>query len=151
MHSEVLSMKAYSRLTYGHRTKTAAAFAVSLALVLTLALSVASCGSGGTGSTDATAPSDGTTAVTGQGGDTEVQVIMTNRSYDPQTVTVAVGGTVTWVNQDAPQHDVVADNGEFSSQLFDKGQSFSFTFTTAGTYPYHCTIHPGMNGTVVVQ
>jgi plastocyanin len=110
---------------------------------------VASCGSGGTGSTDATAP--GTTGVTSQGGGAEVQVIMTNRSYDPQTVTIAVGGTVTWINQDAPQHDVVADNGEFQSQLFDKGQSFSFTFTAAGTYPYHCSIHPGMTGTVVVQ
>jgi plastocyanin len=144
-------MNTHSRLASRHWAKTAAAFAASLALVLTLALLVAACGSGGAGSTGTSSPGDGTTAPTSQGGGTEAQVIMTNRSYDPQTVTVAVGGTVTWVNQDAPQHDVVADNGEFSSQLFDKGQSFSFTFTTAGTYPYHCTIHPGMNGTVVVQ
>jgi amicyanin len=76
---------------------------------------------------------------------------MTNRSYDPQEITVKVGDTVTWVNQDAPKHDVVADNGEFKSSLFDKGQSFSFTFTKAGTYPYHCSIHPGMTGTVIVR
>jgi plastocyanin len=74
---------------------------------------------------------------------------MTNRSFVPATLTVQVGDTVTWVNQDAPQHDVVADNGEFTSQPFDKGRSF--TFTKAGTYPYHCSIHPGMTGTVIVQ
>jgi plastocyanin len=79
------------------------------------------------------------------------QVIMTNRSYDPREITVKVGDTVTWVNQDAPKHDVVANNGEFKSTLFDKGQSFSFTFTKAGTYPYYCSIHPGMTGTVIVQ
>jgi plastocyanin len=144
-------MKLHSRLTNGQWMKISAAFAASLALVLTLALLVTSCGSGSTGSADATTPSDGTTAVTGQSGGVEVQVIMTNRSYDPRTITIAVGDTVTWLNQDAPRHDVVADNGEFNSPLFDKGQSFSFTFTTAGTYPYHCTIHPGMTGTVVVQ
>lgn len=80
-----------------------------------------------------------------------LQVIITNRSYDPQEITVKVGDTVTWVNQDAPQHDVVANNGEFKSKLFDKGQSFRFTFTKAGTYPYYCSIHPGMTGTVIVQ
>jgi plastocyanin len=80
-----------------------------------------------------------------------VQVVMTNRTYDPETVTVNVGDTVTWVNEDAPQHDVVADNGEFKSELFDKGQTFAFTFTQAGTYPYHCSIHPGMTGVVIVQ
>jgi plastocyanin len=80
-----------------------------------------------------------------------LQVIMTNRAYDPQQITVKVGDTVTWVNQDSPQHDVVANNGEFKSKLFDKGQSFSFTFTKAGTYPYYCSIHPGMTGTVIVR
>jgi plastocyanin len=99
------------------------------------------------GSTESTT---GSTAARATGGQT-VTVVMTNRAYDPQQVTVKVGDTVTWVNQDAPQHDVVADNGEFKSQLFDKGQSFSYTFTKAGTYPYHCSIHPGMTGTVIVQ
>ena len=84
-------------------------------------------------------------------GRSAVQVIMANRSYDPPQVTVKVGDTVTWVNQDTPKHDVVADNGEFKSNLFDKGGTFSFTLTKTGTYPYHCSIHPGMVGTVVVQ
>jgi plastocyanin len=103
---------------------------------------------GGTGSTASGAT--GSTTAGAAGGQT-ITVVMTNRAYDPQQVTLKVGDTVTWVNQDAPQHDVVANNGEFKSQLFDKGQSFSYTFTKAGTYPYHCSIHPGMTGTVIVQ
>jgi plastocyanin len=110
-------------------------FAVLALLLLTFGL-LAGCGSSGPATTAA-----------GNGS----QVIMTNRAYDPQEITVKVGDTVTWVNQDAPKHDVVADNGEFKSSLFDKGQSFGYTFTKAGTYPYHCSIHPGMTGTVVVQ
>jgi plastocyanin len=103
------------------------------------------------GATGTAAPGvTGSTAPGAAGGQT-VSVVMTNRTYDPQEVTVKVGDTVTWVNEDAPKHDVVADNGEFKSQLFDKGQSFSYTFTKAGTYPYHCSIHPGMTGTVIVQ
>jgi plastocyanin len=125
------------------------ALAVVLVLTLVLALLVTGCGSG---STATTASGGGaTTTATNSTGGSVIQVIMTNRSYDPATVTVKVGDTVTWLNQDQPQHDVVADNGEFKSQLFDLGQSFSFTFTQAGTYPYHCSIHPGMVGTVIVQ
>jgi plastocyanin len=127
-------------------------------ILLTLGLLVAACGGSSATTTTAadgattTAPATGSTATTGTaGGASTAQVIMTNRAYDPQTVTIKVGDTVTWLNQDAPQHDVVADSGEFKSDLFDKGQSFSFTFTKAGTYPYHCSIHPGMTGTIVVQ
>ena len=112
---------------------------VLAALLLTFGL-LAGCGGATTG---------GNTATSAAGN--AAQVIMTNRSYDPQQVTIKVGDTVIWVNQDAPKHDVVADNGEFKSDLFDKGDTFSFTFTKAGTYPYHCSIHPGMVGTVVVQ
>lgn len=110
-------------------------FAGLAALLLTFGL-LAGCGS-----------SSPATTAAGNG----AQVIMTNRAYDPKEITVKAGDTVTWVNQDAPKHDVVADNGEFKSGLFDKGQSFSFTFANAGTYPYHCSIHPGMTGTVIVQ
>lgn len=112
---------------------------VLAALLLTFGL-LAGCGGATTSGSSATSAAGNA-----------AQVIMTNRNYDPQQVTIKVGDTVTWVNQDAPKHDVVADNGEFKSDLFDKGGTFSFTFTKAGTYPYHCSIHPGMVGTVVVQ
>ncbi len=101
----------------------------------------------GCGST-ATTTTGAVTATTAGGA---VQVIMSNRAYDPQEITIKVGDTVTWVNQDAPRHDVVAENGEFKSDLFSKGETFSHTFTKAGTYPYYCSIHPGMTGTVIVQ
>ncbi len=114
-------------------------FAVSASLLLAFGLLTGCGGSSASATTGSTAAGNGP------------QVIMTNRSYNPQEITVKVGDTVTWVNQDAPQHDVVAKNGEFKSELFDKGQSFSFTFTKAGTYPYYCSIHPGMTGTVIVQ
>lgn len=110
--------------------------AVIAALLLSLGL-LAGCGN---------SPTPTTTAASAA-----LQVIMTNRTYVPQQIAIKVGDTITWVNQDAPQHDVVADNGEFKSSLFDRGGTFSFTFTKAGTYPYHCSIHPGMVGTVVVQ
>jgi plastocyanin len=122
---------------------------VFFSVILLTGIILASCTSGGSGSSATTTTSAGTGTTTGSG--TTVQVIMNNRSYDPATVTIKAGDTVTWVNQDAPQHDVVADNGEFKSDLFDKGGTFSFTFSTAGTYPYHCSIHPGMTGTVIVQ
>lgn len=122
-----------------------AAVAATIVGLLVLALLVAGCGGSGAATTTTGSP----TSSGGQGA--PIQVVMTNRSYDPATVTIKVGDTITWENQDAPQHDVVADNGEFKSNLFAKGVTFSYTFTKAGTYPYHCSIHPGMTGTVTVQ
>jgi plastocyanin len=121
------------------------------AILIVVAVIAAGCGGSSSSNTTATGPLVTHVTNPASGGAQTVQVIMTNRSYDPKEITVNVGDTVTWVNQDAPQHDVVADKGEFKSDLFDKGASFSFTFTTAGTYPYHCSIHPGMVGTVIVK
>lgn len=144
-------MSILSRSTLARRAAVVVAAAL---VVLTLGLLTVACG--GSGGTTATTAGTGTTATTAgtgttTGGAKTVQVIMSNRAYDPGTVTIKVGDTVTWVNQDAPKHDVVADNGEFKSDLFDKGATFSFTFAKAGTYPYHCSIHPGMTGTIIVQ
>ncbi len=137
-------------LPRGLLSRRAVTLSAAVLILLTLGLLMASCG-GGNGDTTTTAPAGSSTTVGGSSGGHEVQVIMTDLSYDPETVTIKVGDTVTWVNQDAPQHDVIADNGEFKSDLFDRGQTFSYTFTKAGTYPYHCSIHPGMAGTVVVE
>jgi len=133
--------------------RRAAVVAAATVIVVALSVLIGACGDvGSSDTTVTTAPGSGSSATApATSGGSEVKVIMTNRSYDPETVTIKVGDTVTWVNEDAPQHDVVADNGEFKSDLFDKGQTFSFTFTQAGTYPYHCSIHPGMTGTVIVE
>ena len=72
--------------------------------------------------------------------------------YSPDVINVVIGvnNTVTWTNNDQVTHTVTADDGSFDSGLLEPGQMFVYTFTTAGTYEYHCQIHPWMNGTVIV-
>ena len=66
-------------------------------------------------------------------------------------VQVKVGKTVTWVNKDTVTHTVTSDASSlFDSGFMPTGATFQFTFTTAGTYPYYCTVHPFMKGTIVV-
>lgn len=80
------------------------------------------------------------------------QVKIDNFSFTPATVTVPVGTTVTWTNQDDVPHNVVGSEGKIlKSPVMDTDQKFSFTFTKAGTYSYFCAIHPKMTGKVVVQ
>lgn len=78
-------------------------------------------------------------------------VTMKNLMFSPSTLTVSVGTTVTWKNTDSLQHTVTSDTGLFDSGLFGSGATYTHTFSTAGTYPYHCTIHAGMVGTIIVQ
>jgi plastocyanin len=82
---------------------------------------------------------------------TNTVVKIDNFSFGPQTVTVPVGATVTWTNSDDIPHTSVSTDGVFKSKVLDTDEKFSYTFTKAGTYPYYCTIHPKMTGTVVVQ
>jgi plastocyanin len=79
------------------------------------------------------------------------EVRIDNFSFAPQTLTVAVGTTVTWTNRDDIPHTVVSTDGVFKSKVRDTDEKFSYTFTKAGTYPYYCSVHPKMTGTVVVQ
>lgn len=74
-----------------------------------------------------------------------------NFTFGPSEVTVPVGSTVTWVNQDDIPHTVVATDKSFRSKVLDTDEKFSFTFAKAGTYDYFCSIHPHMTGKVVVQ
>ena len=79
------------------------------------------------------------------------EVKIDNFSFGPQTLTVAVGATVTWTNRDDIPHTVVSTDGVFKSKVRDTDEKFSYTFDKAGTYPYFCSIHPKRTGTVVVQ
>ena len=74
-----------------------------------------------------------------------------NFTFGPAAVTVPVGTTVTWVNEDDIPHTVVATDKSFKSKVLDTDEKFSFTFTKAGTYDYFCSIHPHMTGKVVVK
>ena len=80
------------------------------------------------------------------------QVKIDNFSFSPPTLTVPVGATVTWVNQDDIPHTVVsADGADLKSPVLDTDQKFTHTFAQAGTYAYYCSIHPKMTGKVIVQ
>ncbi|OPY30836.1 MAG: Halocyanin precursor [Methanocella sp. PtaU1.Bin125] len=76
------------------------------------------------------------------------QVTIINFAFDPGTVTIARGDTVSWTNQDSTVHTVKFGSDE--SSAFRKGQSYSRTFNDAGTFDYVCGIHPGMKGKVIV-
>jgi amicyanin len=81
------------------------------------------------------------------------KVEMKNTAFNPSKITIKKGTTVTWTNQDSDRHDVTPDNESDAfqgSELLSKGESYSFTFNTVGTYSYHCTPHPFMRGTVEV-
>jgi plastocyanin len=75
-------------------------------------------------------------------------------SYSPNPIEVKVGDTVTWINNDSSPHTVTSssssNDSNFDSDVLQRGEAFSFTFDRGGEYPYFCTLHPSMVGTVVV-
>ena len=79
------------------------------------------------------------------------QVNIDNFSFMPNTLTVPAGTTVTWTNHDDVPHTVVSTKKTFASPALDTDERFSFRFTARGTYPYYCSVHPMMTGTVVVK
>ena len=90
-------------------------------------------------------PGSGTT---GTGANTVNIQYMT---FSPGNLTVSVGTAVKWTNNDGVSHTVTSNDGtSFDSGTLGAGSNYSHTFTTAGTFPYHCTIHTGMAGTITV-
>jgi plastocyanin len=80
-----------------------------------------------------------------------VSIEIENFTFAPETITVAPGTTVNFVNRDDIPHLVAADDGTFRSKALDTGDTFSFTFEKAGQYGYFCALHPHMVGTVLVK
>lgn len=74
-----------------------------------------------------------------------------NRAFMPAELDVAVGATVTWTNTDSVPHTSTSDAPGWNSGTVAPGKQFSTTLQSAGTFSYHCSIHPGMTGTVVVR
>jgi plastocyanin len=79
------------------------------------------------------------------------QVIIDNYAFSPASLTVTVGTTVTWINQDDDAHTVDSTQGKFKSGTLNKGGQFDFRFTEAGEYPFYCRFHPKMTGKIIVQ
>lgn len=90
-------------------------------------------------------PSQQGTPVTGM-----TYPLIQNYAYQPANMQVPVGTTVTWTNRDTVPHSVTFKNGMKDSGLLVQGQTFSYRFSTPGTYQYYCTVHPSMVATVIV-
>lgn len=73
-----------------------------------------------------------------------------NRAFAPAELAIQTGTTVTWMNTDRDSHTTTSDGPGWNSGTISPGRGFSFTFQTPGTFPYHCSFHPGMVGRVVV-
>jgi plastocyanin len=99
------------------------------------------------------AETDPTTAVTppadGEAAPMAVTVEIQDFTFIASDVRVAVGGTVTWVNQDSQQHTATGE-GTFDTGAIPAGESVTVTFDDAGAFPYVCSFHPFMTGTVTV-
>lgn len=89
----------------------------------------------------------------GGGGDTPGanEVWIKGSAFGPSSITISAGTTITWTNKDAVAHTVTSDNGLFDSGNMTVNSTFSRQFTTPGSYPYHCTPHPSMTATVIVN
>jgi plastocyanin len=78
-------------------------------------------------------------------------ITIDNFTFTPKELTVAVGTTVKWVNHDDIPHTIVEKKTSFRSKALDTDDSYSFTFTSAGTFDYFCGLHPHMVGQVIVK
>lgn len=80
------------------------------------------------------------------------KVDISDMMFTPSQINISKGDTVTWTNSDSVAHTVTADNGNGpNSSPIAPGDKYSYTFTQAGSYQYHCSIHPSMRGTIVVK
>ena len=79
------------------------------------------------------------------------EVVIKNFSFEPATLTVKVGATVTWVNNDDEPHTATATDKRFNSKTLDNGDRFSQQFNAPGVYDYYCALHPHMTGKIIVK
>ena len=123
-----------------------------LAPLLAAAAFAAGCGGS---SSDSTTAGDGygapaKAAATTQAKTAGTTVEMSNTTFQPQSIDVKVGDTVTFVNKDEIAHTATAGDGSFDSKTMEAGASFTFKPTKAGQIAYVCNFHPGMTGTINV-
>ncbi len=78
-------------------------------------------------------------------------ITMKGLAFNPSSLTISKGATVTWTNDDSTTHTVTSDTGAFDSGNLSPGATYTRQFNDTGTFPYHCTIHPFMKATITVQ
>ena len=117
-----------------------------LFMFLITLLTVSCSKSGNGGSTYGSSSGSGTTPAPAAN-----TVNIANMSFTPGSYTVKAGTTVTWENKDGVPHTVSADDNSFDSGSIAAGAKYTHTFMTAGSFPYHCSFHPGMTATLTVN
>ena len=129
-------------------------------LILASALAFAACGASGSGSGGSTPPeasapaaSDGgsTAACVVASGAGDVAGTIADNTFDPADVTATVGQVVAFTNQDSVPHTFTLDDGSCDTGQIANGAAGAIQFDAAGSYPFHCTVHPSMKGTVTVS
>jgi plastocyanin len=90
-------------------------------------------------------------AVAGPAGAATKTINIYGSTFSPTSATIIEGDTVTWVNRDNANHQILADKGQFASAILRPKQTFSFTFRAAGTYTYYDELHPKLRGTIIVK
>lgn len=129
----------------------------SAAAALIVAVAVGGCGSSGgsdqsTGGQPSTSAASTPAAASPSGPPVQSATVdIRSFKFKPVTVVVKKGGRLRWTNSDAAAHTATADGRSFDTQTIDKGKARTVTFTSAGTFPYHCDFHPFMKATVVVK
>ena len=93
----------------------------------------------------------GAAASDGDAASADATIAMDGTTFVPGDLSVAVGETVAWTNKDPFPHNVASTAGGFASQDLSPGETWQFTPNTEGRYPYVCTLHPGMAGTLIVS
>lgn len=122
-----------------------------VALAFAVILATAACSGASSPTPAATAGQASGAASAAPSSGTGNAVSIAGFNFQPATITISAGTTVTWTNNDNASHTVTADDGSFSSDRLASGATFSHTFATAGTFTYHCSIHSSMKGTVIVN
>ena len=133
-----------------------------LTMCFLLGMTLAACGSAATEApseaaaatateaapTSAAAPTAEESAATEVPAGETVEVIISGFAFNPENLTISVGDSVTWINQDyGTDHTVTADDGSVDSGVMPENEQFTFKFDTPGTYAYYCQFHGGTGGT----
>lgn len=82
---------------------------------------------------------------------TRTPVMISGMAFTPSSVTIKVGSIIDWTNKDRVAHTITFDDGSVDSGSITKGGKYPHLFVKPGTYTYHCSIHPSMKGTIVVE
>lgn len=139
---------------------------VLLPLVVVAAFAVAACSNSGSsaaptsaGGGDASAPpaasaggGGGAACAAGEAGATaDVTVEIKDFAFSPEPVSASVGQSISWTNGDSAPHTATLDDGSCDTGNINQGATAVLVFNEAGSYPYHCNVHPNMKGTIEVQ